>query len=301
MIGETAPMELKKIDFKEKLDINKKGEWCELIKDIIALANCGGGILLIGVQDDGSISSYNHKTILNYDTAKIADKISGYLDIEYTEFEVVEIQRTDGKVTGILCFPSFPPRIFKKAGDYSDQHGKQKSAFQKGILYTRRGTRSIPAQSSDLLNMLNVEINNRKKSWLGNIKKIVQSPFDYDVHLVSKGTNVTFGEGGTPVRITDNPNAPEFKISNPDKLCPFNTTKTVEIINKKLKGRATINFYDIILLRYQYKIDKNPEYYYHPISGASQYSNKLIDWVIKKFNKDNTFFKKNREKGKTKN
>jgi hypothetical protein len=297
-LAESAVRESKIIDFKESLDVNSKGDWCELIKDIIAIANVCGGALLIGVKDDGKKSGYPHNTFLSYDSAKIADKISSYLDIEYTDFEIIEIKRYDKKVACMICYPSFPPRIFRKPGDYSDENGKLKTAFQKGVLYTRRGTRSIPAQSSDLSVMLNREINNRKKSWLGNIKKIVQSPFDYDVHVVSKGTAVTFSNTGTPIRLTNNPDAPEFKISSPDKMCPFNTTKTVALINQKLKGKALINSYDILLLRYQYRIDENPEYYYHPVSGSSQYSEKFISWVLEKYISDNKFFEKNRARGK---
>ncbi len=283
------------IDFKEELDVNSKGEWCEVIKDIIAIANSGGGALLFGVKDDGKKSNYNHRVILDFDSAKIADKISSYLDIEYTDFEIIEIKRGTNKASCMICYPSFPPRIFKKQGDYSDSNGKQKTAFQKGVLYTRRGTRSIPAQSADLLRMLDREINVRRKAWLGNIKKIVQSPSDHDVHILSKGTNVTFEKDGTPVTITDNPDAPEFHISNPDKLCPYTTKKTIERINIRLNGIACINTWDMTLLKDKYKIDENPAYYYRPTSGASQYSEEFIEWVITEFEKDNEFFKKNRK------
>ena len=296
--AETVIRESRMIDFKEILDIDSKGDWCELIKDIIATANSGGGTLLIGVKDDGKKSGYPHKNFLDYDSAKVADKISSYLDIEYTDFEIIEIMRYDKKVACMICYPSLPPRIFKKPGDYSVENGKLKTAFQKGVLYTRKGTRSIPALSSDLTIMLNREINSRRKSWLGNIKKIVQSPYDYNVHVVSKGTAVTFSDSGTPVRLTNNPDAPEFKISSPDKLCPYNTTKTVEMINQKLKGRALINNYDILLLRYRYRIDKNSEYYYHPVSGSSQYSEKFISWVLEKYESDKKFFEKNRAEGR---
>ena len=126
------------IDFKMKLDPNNKGDWCELIKDVIAIANSGGGALLVGVNDDGTKSSYDHNDFLSFDTAKIADKISSYIDIDYTDFEVLEIKREKNKVACMICYPSFPPRIFNKPGDYSNQHGKQKSAFQRSFIYEKR-------------------------------------------------------------------------------------------------------------------------------------------------------------------
>lgn len=34
------------------------GDWCELIKDIVAMANSGGGRIAIGANDDGTPSGY---------------------------------------------------------------------------------------------------------------------------------------------------------------------------------------------------------------------------------------------------
>lgn len=48
--------ESQKVDFKASFDPQSKQDWCELIKDIIAMTNSGGGCLIIGVNDDGSHS-----------------------------------------------------------------------------------------------------------------------------------------------------------------------------------------------------------------------------------------------------
>ena len=70
-----AKKESKYIDFKEKFDIDSQRDWCEIIKDIVAMANSGGGIILIGVKNDGMSSEIDIKKILKIDPAKITDKI----------------------------------------------------------------------------------------------------------------------------------------------------------------------------------------------------------------------------------
>lgn len=50
------PGESTTVDFKTSFDPQSKGDWCELIKDIIAMTNSGGGSLIVGVADDGSFS-----------------------------------------------------------------------------------------------------------------------------------------------------------------------------------------------------------------------------------------------------
>ncbi len=46
--------ETESLDFKRSFNPDSAAEWIELIKDIIAIANSGGGIILPGVEDNGS-------------------------------------------------------------------------------------------------------------------------------------------------------------------------------------------------------------------------------------------------------
>jgi len=48
-----AKRESKRIDFKERFDTQAAGEWCEIIKDIVAMANSGGGAILFGTDNIG--------------------------------------------------------------------------------------------------------------------------------------------------------------------------------------------------------------------------------------------------------
>jgi len=42
--GLRAKRESKYVDFKRKFDPANPGEWCELIKDMVAMANSGGAL-----------------------------------------------------------------------------------------------------------------------------------------------------------------------------------------------------------------------------------------------------------------
>ena len=37
------------IDFKRQFDITSQADWCEIVKDIVAMANSGGGFIVIGL------------------------------------------------------------------------------------------------------------------------------------------------------------------------------------------------------------------------------------------------------------
>lgn len=50
--------ESKFIEFKEALDVNSARDWCEIIKDIVALANTGGGMIVLGADNRGTPTSW---------------------------------------------------------------------------------------------------------------------------------------------------------------------------------------------------------------------------------------------------
>ena len=52
LVGESASL-----DFKSSFDPESKQDWCELIKDIVAMSNSGGGSIVVGVDDDGNLSN----------------------------------------------------------------------------------------------------------------------------------------------------------------------------------------------------------------------------------------------------
>src|SRR5665647_2994667 len=52
----SAPKESGMVDFKTELNFSAPHTWCELIKDILAMANSGGGVILVGVDDSGKPS-----------------------------------------------------------------------------------------------------------------------------------------------------------------------------------------------------------------------------------------------------
>lgn len=51
--GLAAKRESKFVEFKESFDPKDSGDWCEIAKDIVAIANTGGGIILIGLSNVG--------------------------------------------------------------------------------------------------------------------------------------------------------------------------------------------------------------------------------------------------------
>ncbi len=45
------------VEFKSAFDVHSNREWCELLKDVVAIANSGGGVIVIGLDDHGAPSN----------------------------------------------------------------------------------------------------------------------------------------------------------------------------------------------------------------------------------------------------
>jgi hypothetical protein len=171
----TAVRESKHLDFKREFDVSSGETWCEVIKDVVAFANSGGGIIVFGVHDDGRNSAYNGTELLAHDTADIANRISRYIGLYTIDIEIIEVERA-GQIRPAFFVPETDvPIVFTKPGTYDIGSGRQKTAFGQGTLYFRHGSKSEPGNREDLAAWKDREISKARKNWLGGIRKVVQA------------------------------------------------------------------------------------------------------------------------------
>jgi predicted HTH transcriptional regulator len=60
-----ATRETSRVDFKREFDPSSTAEFLQLIKDLVAMANSGGGCLIVGIDDDGTPSGANLSGLLS--------------------------------------------------------------------------------------------------------------------------------------------------------------------------------------------------------------------------------------------
>lgn len=292
-----AKRESKYLDFKEKFDINQAQEWCEIIKDIVAMANSGGGCILIGARNDGTPSGWDATPVLNLDPAQITDKIVRYTGDQYADFEIQEVEKNGHRLVALLIYPVSIPMIFIQPGTYDIGEGKQKTAFGKGTIYFRHGAKSEPGNAKDLKECIDREIEKIRKSWLGNIRKVVEAPHGYRVNVLPPEVVESPVPTATPIRIVDDPTAPAYRKIDPDKTHPHRQKEVVQLVNQKLSGRKKITAYDVYCVRKVYNIDRTkPNFYYKSKFASPQYSDVFVNWLVEQYEKNPLFFKKAREK-----
>lgn len=209
----SATRESKYIEFKEFFDVASSGDWCELIKDIVALANTGGGVILIGVDNHGQPTCFDVQHILKFDPADITNKIYKYTGWQFSEFEILEGIKGEHKVA-ILRVQGVPiPIVFIKPGTYDIGGGKQKSAFSAGTIYFRHGAKSEPGNTDDIRKVIERQLESIRKEWTRGVRKVVAAPRGSKVLVIPNKGETPLSDKATPIRIVSDPSAPAIRLT----------------------------------------------------------------------------------------
>lgn len=286
--------ETAQVDFKSVFDPTMSQDWCELIKDVIAMANSGGGVIVFGVNDDGTPGVGDLAPVLAVDLATVVDKIKKYTDQHFASFTLKTWTRRGAPVAALVISESHIPIVFTSPGTYDTGGGKQKTAFSKGTVYFRHGTKSEPGTSADLRAALDRELERIRSSWLDGITKVVTAPAGATVSVLPGEVSLSGAENATAVRLVNDETAPAFKAMRTDLLYPYRQKELVVRVNELLSG-PKITAHDAHCVRKAHCVDSQPTFFYKPQFSSPQYSNAYAEWIVGQYNADPEFFEKARE------
>lgn len=281
------------VDFKGSFDPANKGEWIELLKDIAAFANSGGGALLFAVDNEGNPTGLACRAILDFDTARIGDKLRKYTGTNLSDLKLFEGERDGYAIAGLSVGPVEVPLVFITDGQYVNAAGEQRFAFRAGMTYFRHGAKSEPGTTDDLRQFLDRRISAIRESWLAGIRQVVEAPAGAEIRIIPPGS-ISQSTDERKVRVVTDEEATPCVTLHPDKTHPYRQCDVVRIVNSRLGGRALINTHDVLSVRRTHETDERPEFYYHGKFSSAQYSDAFLDWLIISFEGDPAFFEKAR-------
>lgn len=300
-----ARRESKYVDFKSCFSDSNEF-WLGIIKDIVAMANTGGGIIIFGLNNDATPSECDVSSFFEdstYDPAKFSDKIRKYTGTNFGDFEIIEIARDGQTLPCILIEGVSVPLIFTKEGKYRTEDSREKIEFQRGVLYFRHGAKSEPGTSEDMRNIIDSifdrKIKKTRERWLKNIKKVVEAPLGSEVTVAPVGIGDSNREVQS-VRLTEDQNAQEV-IPNDELLRELYPYREMDIIAAFENGTGKkINPYDVRATRKCYESEsRTSQYFFHtPPYKITIYSRAFLSHIIDEYNRDNSFFERMREKYK---
>lgn len=284
------------VDFKSAFDATSNRDWLELIKDIAAFANSGGGNILIGLNDDGAPSRSDISALLGVDPADLVNRLYKYIGQHFSGVELVACEKEGSAVCAVRVAPTRIPIIFTRVGEIELPDGKKKTIFSLGTVYFRHGAKSEPGTTDDLRQFLDRELELTRKSWLDGIAKVVEAPAGSRFAVLPPEDSPTGPSGTLPMQLTSDPNAPAYYAVPLDQTHPHRQKEVVKEVNARLAGRRSINMHDIICIRRVYSVQKQIQFCYTQNFATPRYSQQFVGWIVDQFEKDPAFFDETREK-----
>jgi hypothetical protein len=289
----SATRETKQIEFKQSFDPNSTPDWCEIIKDIVAMANSGGGVILFGVDNKGLPTGGDVQTVLALDPATLDDKLHSYTEVHFADFEILTLAKDGVAIAALKIGSSEIPLIFVKPGTYAISPTKQTTAFGRGTIYFRHGAKSESGVSDDLRQVLARRLNEVRRQWLTGVTKVVRAPEGSTITVVQSDI-IPATAAATAIRVVDDPSAPEMTLADPNSFYPYRQIDVVEQLHKRIASLQELKSYDILVVRRVFEIDKKKEFVYKPKFASPQYSERFLDWLIQHHSEDHDFFPKAR-------
>ncbi|MGZ8831512.1 MAG: RNA-binding domain-containing protein [Thermoanaerobaculia bacterium] len=271
------------IEFKRSFDAASDRDWCNLIKDIVALANSGGGVILFGVDKSGAPDGTEVSPLLNIDPATISDRIHAVTGAHFEDFQIVEADKDAHRLALLLVGEADAPMVFSRSG---------MCGFAEGTLYFRHGSKSEPATTQDVEEALNRRVNALRRSWLTAVRRVT-APAGGGVVLPPEIRD-SDSPDATPIRIVEDARAPAFRLVDYDKTHPFRQKEVLAALHARVPS-VPINQFDLLSVRHVHNTDAVAEYSHKPVFGTRQYSRKFIDWLVGQVERDPGFFTRARE------
>lgn len=189
------------LDLKRDFDNSPKA-WLDLLRHVVAMANSGGGVLIFGIENDGTRAGLSRSLISEFDATKIANQLNRHASgarvrTTYTEFEYYN------KLFGALfVHTSSRLVVFDKTIQYP---GTNKTALRQGVLYVRRKSATEPATQSEINNAIDRVVARNLRAFIARIDHVAALPPSAQLIATAaetdKGYILTASGEGVPVTI----------------------------------------------------------------------------------------------------
>ncbi|MEA2220370.1 MAG: putative DNA-binding domain [Solirubrobacteraceae bacterium] len=268
-----------RVAFRRGFDASSAADWRELVHDVVALANSGGGVVVVGVSEGGGPVDADLTAMRALEPARLGDRILDDTGVRLAGLEVVEVERDGAPAVAIVVDAAEVPLVFA-------QHAQ---AATPGALVVRHGARSEPATSADLARIVARRRREDRAALVRDVRRVVEGPADAEVALVRRAAPGELGPTAT-IQITTDPGAPVYGRLSPDLTHPHRQKEVIAEVNRRL-GAERVNAFAIQSIRAVHALDEAtvPELVHLPKFGSRQYSDAFVTWIVRHIEADAGF------------
>ncbi len=243
-----------------------EADWENLIRDLIAIANTAGGIVLVGVDKKGNPHPSRDPAP---DTRDLAERLAPR---PFQDFRIQPVTKNGKPITAI--FVGHAPTPF----------------VEHGIVYVRRGGKTKPASTKDLERATEKLLKQMRRELIAVVREVTAAAAkgtSIEIHHIEKPETAI---GGQALRISSDESAPQVRISNPDVFWPYRQKEVAELVNQHLPANIQIRPYEIMCVRKVYHTDSVEEFTLKQSHASNKYSDQFVKWLAEQYRKDAQFF-----------
>jgi hypothetical protein len=175
-----VPQERHRLEFKRTFSNDTRG-WAEIAKDIVAIANFGGGIVIFGIDNYANCLGLGEDIANLFDPANLSNKIRKYSSQAAISTSFTNLTYYRKSYGALVILPAPRAFIFESDGGYQDDQGRSKKAFWKGVVYTRGPGGNVEANQSQFDAMMNRLAEERVRSLVAKIERVAALPADAEL------------------------------------------------------------------------------------------------------------------------
>jgi hypothetical protein len=262
--------------------------WGELVRDVTAVANIGGGGLVLPLKVNGCA---DRERIV----AGILERLARCTDPLFDDVRASESAATEPDVLNLIVGPAEFPIGFKRSfGDVSSSDTSQTTQpFVAGAFYFWHAGKSELATSRDFQAFIECRLDEVRRRWSKEIDRVLSRPLKA-IRKQRRGRRPSRQSRGMstnlqPVRIVNDANAPVLQPQHVDQLYPWRQKEIVAELNRRI-GRPVITTYDLQAVRRQHRLDERPEFVFHLPGAGRRYSPAAVDWMLAQYAHEPVFF-----------
>src|SRR5690242_13333988 len=116
----TAKRSSKRVALKEDFDSGSTGDWLELVRDVAAVANSGGGVVVV-------------RSAIPLEEELLHEQLARYVEPDFEGFELHDVTRRGQAETAVVVETvTGTPLVFSAQGRYRDPEGREHVVFAAG-------------------------------------------------------------------------------------------------------------------------------------------------------------------------
>ena len=174
-------------DYKMSFNYNDAGARLDLVKNLVAMANAGGGKIIFG-RDETATLGLDEETRKALDSARIDDLVRKFVAPTSIEISHQHEQLENGRyLVTLTVVGTRYPLVMAQDGNVPGAKSRKPPLFRKGDIWIRHSSKTERVCYEDLRLWIERAEQNERERILSRITHLVNLPEDAELQVVSPG------------------------------------------------------------------------------------------------------------------